>query len=221
MTVGHPSLLLRLAIAAHFAVALSVASPVHASDRDARDMRDDEVRPEIALRVGPGISGDRLERSIVPITIEAGIRVVPHMFVGASFAYVVDRYSGGREEIEPCAPRCSGSSTRRYRLGYEFRGDVTLVDPIDPWLGFGMYYEHSRETYDDGNGSLSWWGFVYFGVRAGIDVRITEHLGVGPFVSADLGYKRGEYEGPNGNVGVNRRTFIITYQYGLGVRYTF
>jgi hypothetical protein len=167
-----------------------------------------ETGIEAAIRSGYGVpfgggtdEGDTLSDSVigqVPIWIDFGYRVLDPLFVGLYFQYgfglLGSKYDGACElELD-----CSASDVR---FGVQAHYHFAPAETFDPWLGFGFGYEWlSIEiegqlfNVDDGEGmsgvefdfERTMSGLEYLSLHAGLDIRVTRRVTLGPFVSFSL-----------------------------------
>jgi hypothetical protein len=158
---------------------------------------DPAAGPELALRVGYGIptgnlqSGTSLDSyvsSTIPLVLEGGYRVDSSLFLGLRFQYAFANLKDPNA-LTSCGNNasCDGSVTTLGLEGiYRFVPDQTFA----PWVGLGGGYEWASADYtrQNVNGDV---GVTNKGFQAmfmlGGDVRVNDHLVLGPSVEAQLG----------------------------------
>lgn len=164
---------------------------------------------QIGLRVGYGIpfgkSGrtvsdlidGELSRSIkrqVPIGVDVGYRITPHVDVGLLLQYGFGLIgSSGDGNCNQPGVSCSSSDLV---LGAGARFHLSPTAWFDPWLGLGFGYERLDVSIDSGDQtfSASASGFEYLDVQLGGDARVAPNVAVGPFVGFAIGqYRTGTY----------------------------
>lgn len=171
------------------AAAVAAALPARAS---APPISEDEglevaVRAGWALPVGdtePGSSLGDLADAKLPLAFEVGYRF-DRRFAGAlylEFAPV---------SLDPsCAPgdECSAWAGR---FGVLLRVHAAPRSRLDPWIAAGFGIEHLRAEAPVG-GSAEAWALSWFGlevpVEAGLDVRLSPALSLGPYASFTLAW---------------------------------
>ena len=124
----------------------------------------------------------------VPLVADVGYKLTPNLFVGAYGGIAV----GGGGDVFGCGQgdvSCTSLSLRGGLLAqYHFLPDRK----VDPWIGYGIGYEHTGVTpsnppsYSVG-GTFSLAGWDYAHLMAGADFRLGTLLGVGPFADFSLG----------------------------------
>jgi hypothetical protein len=187
------------------ASATPTPKPADPSPRDVTATGTDEDRPdrsarlEVAARAAYGLPTGRADSNVamsdafsnvIPIWVDAGLRLTPETFVGGYFSYgVASVKSGGAV----CPSGASGCSAHDVRVGLELLYHVpSSGGRSDPWLGVGVGYEWL--TYDlsiptskgTNTGSETIRGFELLNLQAGYDYRIAPSVGLGPFVSFSL-----------------------------------
>lgn len=135
----------------------------------------------------------------IPIWFDLGARI-GKVYVGGYIAYGIVVFSSEHaddcEAIDDFAQSLGGSASCTFhglRLGanahYHF-GEPGAS--FDPWLGGGFGYEWLTQGVfleaqgREGDVSLTYHGFEFLNVQAGIDVPVSESAGFGPFIAATL-----------------------------------
>lgn len=158
----------------------------------------DDVAFEAGVRAGVGLplgkvsdpAGDLDDAvgSQIPLQLDLGVRLFRKVFLGAyvqyGFAFPSDDFPGcgdtGGVEID-----CSAHDVR---LGIEVLYHFLPHGKLDPWAGVGFGYEWATLSEESGNAELSWHvsGFEFVSFQFGLDVALSEHVRVGPFLSLSL-----------------------------------
>lgn len=173
-------------------VLATTSSVARADEETVRETPAAPVTFELGARVGVGApvgggirGGGPLARSIgvdVPFGLEAGVRLLDaHLQLGAiaSVAPLLVRDCVGEDA------RCRG---HQLDLGALVSWHFTPHRSASPWIGLGVGYERLDLLYAEAGSAID---LVAnggtLGVHAGFDVRMSEHLRVGPVVSGTFG----------------------------------
>jgi hypothetical protein len=117
----------------------------------------------------------------IPLWLDIGYMVTPDVMLGAygQFAPLVTRNCD-------TGASCRGSNVR---VGIQAQFLLSTVEKVNPWVGFGFGYEilslDERLTGDEVTASAR--GFELAHLQAGVDLRVTPALGIGPFVGYSIG----------------------------------
>ena len=129
----------------------------------------------------------------VPIFVEIGGKVIPHLFVGGYLGLGFGGPAGALKDS--CAnATCIGIGAR---FGAEVQYHILPDGPTNPWVGYGLGYESVGVVASQGSrtGSLSYNGFEFAHFMAGVDFRLSRVFGLGPFASFSIGqYRQFHYE---------------------------
>lgn len=114
----------------------------------------------------------------IPLQLDLGYRLDPHLFVGGYFQYGIgfvsdDTCTGGAD--------CSANSVR---LGLQATYHFTPVNQGNAgWLGAGIGYEWATLSAEGGGSELSTTasGFEFFNIQGGYDFKVTDQFRVGPY----------------------------------------
>lgn len=123
----------------------------------------------------------------IPIGLDAGYLITPHVYVGLLFLYGFGvESSAGRELCDPPSDDCVFRDTS---LGVDVQFHVKPSASFDPWVGLGAGYEWFDWVANPGLDQTAWTaaGFQYANVQIGGDVRLAPNLAAGPFVSISSG----------------------------------
>jgi hypothetical protein len=88
---------------------------------------------------------------MVPVWVDAGYRLNPNMYVGASFQY---GFAFVNTEKEPC----DGCSAKYMAFGANFLYHILPEAKFDPWAGVGVGYEILSMSLGDKAGDMSFSG---------------------------------------------------------------
>lgn len=129
---------------------------------------------------------DKLVSSAVPLWIDAGYRISPHVYLGAFFQYgigFVARSQGSSSVGAVCSETGVGCSITDLMFGADVQYHFLPSGPIDPYAGLGVGYEILTFDFTQGGqtGSLSMNGVQLLNLQLGADLKATPDLGVGPF----------------------------------------
>ena len=145
-------------------------------------------RPELALRVAYAVPYGHYEndtpndsgalstdiKAAVPLTLEAGARRAERLYLGAGATW--GRVLG--TSAPPYYVQNDGNTLRLAAHGrYEFRPGA----PVRPWAGLAGGVEWVQQGY------VTYFGFPYLAVDAGVAIPVRDPACLGPFVGASLG----------------------------------
>jgi hypothetical protein len=124
----------------------------------------------------PGDAVNDTARAGGAVDLEAGIRLAPHVSIGAY---------GGYAQFARSQLIAAGTQVRSMTFGvqgqYHFDPDARL----DPWIGLGAGYRVHAVSPDRGPDYLRH-GLTLARVRVGIDWRLSRAVAIGPVLGADL-----------------------------------
>jgi len=124
-------------------------------------------------------------RHQVPLSIVAGYKPIPYLFLGAYLTYA----PGFAGDLYEKVCETSSCAFHTVRAGAEARISILPKSIVNPWLGYGLGYERTWWSVES-DGELvdcSLDGFQYFHLLFGLDVRFHEILGVGPYLDLAQG----------------------------------
>jgi outer membrane protein W len=157
---------------------------------------------QVGLRLGYGVPfgktgstatdlvDDDLSRSIsgqIPIGIDAGYLITPHVYVGLLFQYGFGLVGSGGDAI--CNQTGVTCSTTDTTLGIGAHLHLDPTASFDPWIGLGVAYEwvDFSASLAGRSASSTGAGLQYVNVQLGGDISVAPNLAVGPFVSFSAG----------------------------------
>ena len=148
------------------------------------------LRTGIALPFGSVNGGTAMSDAFsaqAPLLLDLGWKVIPNLFVGAFGGAAVGGAAGQVDTTcQNLGVSCVGVA---YRFGivaeWNFRPDKT----VNPWAGYGVGYEIGSSSGDSAKNSVSnsVSGFDYAHLLGGVDFRLQDWFGIGPFVDAAIG----------------------------------
>jgi len=122
-----------------------------------------------------------------PLLLDVGWKIIPNLFVGAFGGAAVGGAAGQVDDA--CAQLGVSCLGVAYRFGilaeWNFRPDKT----VNPWGGYGLGYETGSSSGSNAKNSISnsVHGFEYAHLLGGVDFRLQDWFGIGPFVDAAFG----------------------------------
>lgn len=151
---------------------------------------------QMALRTGVMIPFGDVDKSIamadafspqVPLVVELGGKVIPHLFLGGFFGVGVGGVAG--KFADACKAANASCVAASVQLGVELQVHILPDKKLDPWLGYGIGY-----SANGGGGSangkdftVSTGGLDFAHLMAGLDVRLSRTIGLGPVVDFTAG----------------------------------
>jgi outer membrane protein W len=171
-------------------VVLGLALALGATSASAKDAADKNFR--IGARFGYAIPGGNLGNSgssslhdnvshQIPIAIDVGYLLTPHLLVGA-----YGQYGFATHRAQPYAWGGARGSASDLNFGVQAQYHSLLSQMLDPWVGLGAGYE----ILDQHNGDLDTLrlrGFEFAKLQAGLDFQVSDTFALGPFLSYSLG----------------------------------
>jgi outer membrane protein W len=110
----------------------------------------------------------------VPVSLEAGYFIAPHLLIGAYGQY---GFAAGGED--------SGDGTvRDVSFGIQAQYHAAPRAGIDPWLGLGVGYEILSNRSEQGDMVAR--GLELARLQAGLDLRVAPAFTLGPFLGLSL-----------------------------------
>ncbi len=123
----------------------------------------------------------------VPLFIEIGGKPIKQLFIGGYLGFGVGGAAGDtKDACDDFDVDCYGVSTR---FGVEAQYHILPAEDLNPWVGYGLGFEGVGLAVQDGDedGNISFGGFEFARLSAGVDFRISRVFGLGPFVDFSLG----------------------------------
>jgi|GEM_PF-295214 len=142
---------------------------------------------ELPLGLASSLALNDVVSGAVPLILDAGYFVNPHLYVGGYLLYGF-AFNASSSPTCPAAETCNGGLLR---FGAQARWHFSPERVVDPWAGAGLGYDilNLTQTDPDGNtvslGSLH--GFVLSFI-GGIDYKPLPYLGIGPYSELTVGH---------------------------------
>ncbi|HVH42830.1 MAG TPA: hypothetical protein VM925_10825, partial [Labilithrix sp.] len=153
------------------------------------------VRSGVAVPIGsfrdrgdPGIVGGRSDASDlvgpqIPLTLDIGAKVTKWIFVGGYVSFAAGLAGG--DLSTSCDSLRLDCRSLTFRIGAQVSYAIAPDDWLNPWLGYGLGY--SSITVGDDGADVTYRGFDFGHFMAGLDLRLSRTLGLGPFVDFTVG----------------------------------
>jgi outer membrane protein W len=123
----------------------------------------------------------------VPLTLDAGYRINPNVYVGgfATYGFLFVN----TDKSPTCKVNGVSCSGHHVELGANLHYHVAPDSTFDPWVGIGFGYEWLTVSVSEGNQSIdgTLTGFQFVNVQAGGDYKVAPNVGIGPFVMLAVG----------------------------------
>jgi hypothetical protein len=147
-----------------------------------------------------GADFDELSGGQVPLWFDLGLHFSEHFTVGMYLSYgsgiSSDELGRACDSAEAEAEAvgvdlsCSSSDVR---LGAQFLFHILPAQLVDPWVGVGTGWEWFSFTQrisaggESASGTFTVSGWEMFNLQAGVDFKLADRMGLGPFVSFSNG----------------------------------
>jgi outer membrane protein W len=151
----------------------------------------------------------------VPIWVDAGYRFTPNIMAGLYFQY---GFAFPSDTVCQNTSSCSGSDVR---FGVQGQYRISPHESVDPWLGIGVGYEWlTLSTMVAGlDSSLGLRGWEFLHLQGGVDFKVADGFGVGPFIDFSLAeYMTGSADGGGTSISGDVRDKALHEWLTLGVR---
>jgi len=123
----------------------------------------------------------------VPLFIELGGKPIKQLFIGGYMGVAFGGAAGDSSDAcDFVNADCIGISTR---IGVEVQYHILPDQDLNPWVGYGLGLESASlaVTKGDQDGNISYAGFEFVRLSAGLDFRVSRIFGVGPYADFSLG----------------------------------
>lgn len=166
------------------------------------------LRLDAQLPVGDTFSGTSLKSMVsgqAAAQVDAGWRIDPRWEVGAFFRY-------GLAFVNGC-PQGVSCSAHNLRVGVEGQLHLSPGTSVDPWIGLGTGYEFFTLSASTAKAKtdVTYKGLTFALLEVGADYRLSDVLGMGPYVEASAGQFSSDDSGD-----LSRKSLHLWL--GLGVR---
>jgi len=137
------------------------------------------VYPEETFNFGagviPGLKLSTIAADQVPIGLDVGYMVTPHILLGTYGQYGVNTHNWSN---------CDGCTAHDLHLGLQAQYHFDRDRVVDPWFGLGAGYESLAVTQAGEDRSFQGWQLLT--LQGGVDFRTTHALTIGPFASVSF-----------------------------------
>jgi hypothetical protein len=159
----------------------------------------------------------------VPILLEAGAKLTPNVFLGGYTSLSFGGAAGAFKSNYCSAPGAACTATS-FRIGAEIQYHFQPWERLNPWVGFGAGFEWTSvgNNFTGRSNGVTYSGFELAHLMAGLDVRFSRLLAIGPFLDFSLG-TYGKQHVVAFNIGQDSDiSHTATHEWlTLGLRFTF
>jgi len=136
---------------------------------------------------GDGLAMSDFVSGQVPLFMELGGKPIPNLFLGGYLGMGIGGAAGQMDTI--CNSGGVTCSSVGLRLGATVQYHILPGQTANPWLGYGAGFESQELRLSQGGqkGTISFSGFEYAHLMAGVDFRLSREFGIGPFVDFSIG----------------------------------
>lgn len=148
------------------------------------------LRTGVAVPFGEVDDGSKMSDSFtpqVPIIADVGIKVAPDLFIGA---YVGVSFGGVGDTVKQgCDAVGVGCTAFGVRFGIQAQYHFNPDGQWNPWVGYGIGLEllDASGSKNDDKLHAGLFGVEYAHFMAGVDYRVNDIVGIGPFADFALG----------------------------------
>lgn len=119
----------------------------------------------------------------VPLHLDIGAKPNKHVFIGGYVSLGLGLASGAlAKDCDRLGRDCRSLS---FRLGAQIHYAIAPDERFNPWVGYGLGI--SRLDVGDSGLDVGFRGFDFGRFMAGLDVRLSRTIGLGPFVDFTVG----------------------------------
>ena len=133
--------------------------------------------------VGGDPNASELVGPQIPLTLDIGAKVTKWIFVGGYVSFAAGLAAGDLSSACDTLRRDCRSLT--FRIGAQVTYAIAPDERLNPWLGYGLGYS-SINVGDDG-ADVTYRGFDFGHFMAGLDLRLSRTIGLGPYVDFTVG----------------------------------
>jgi len=119
-------------------------------------------------------------KSAVPLQLDLGYRLNPHVYVGGYFQYAF-------AQINTDKGPCDGCSAKDLAFGAGAAYHILPEGAFDPWIGVSFGYEILSTSLGSGDVDFSVKGMQFVNLQLGGDFLTSPGLTVGPVVNVAIG----------------------------------
>jgi hypothetical protein len=149
----------------------------------------------------------------LPLQLDLGWRFNPYIYVGGFFQYsFLFLASGFKDSCSQAGLSCSAGDIQ---FGLDFVYTILPYGGAIPYVGLGAGWEIATITGSAaGSGSVTYSGFQFLRILAGVDFRVASAFRVGPFANFSLG-QYSSFSSPNFNGSIDNKALHMWLQFGL------
>jgi hypothetical protein len=147
-----------------------------------------DVRTGVSVPLGKAEQGGKMSDLVgnqVPVIVDIGGKVIPELFLGGYFGLGFGGPAGQTKDF--CDANDFSCLAVSVQLGIEAQYQIIPAGRVDPWIGYGFGFESLALSQGNGSSSLSYGGFEFARIMAGVDFRVNRVFGVGPFFDLSMG----------------------------------
>lgn len=191
------------------AIRTGVAIPFgSAKDEDANDTAVAGARSELSDLAGPQI----------PVAIDLGAKPNKHVFIGAYVSLGFGLAAGALSDA--CDQLQRDCRSTSFRVGGQIHYSIAPDERLNPWVGYGLGL--SWLTVGDDGARTQLRGFDFGRFMAGLDIRVSRTVGLGPFADFAIGKYAGRtIETASGEVDEDLQGRAFHYWLTIGPRVVF
>jgi hypothetical protein len=119
----------------------------------------------------------------VPVTVDIGGKPNKFVFIGGYVSFGFGLAAGALSRT--CDSANLDCRSASFRIGAQIHYAIAPDDFVNPWVGYGLGYT-SIVVGDDGQ-RTTFRGFDFGHFMAGLDLRVSRTVGIGPFVDFTAG----------------------------------
>lgn len=123
----------------------------------------------------------------LPFLIDLGAKILPPLFVGV---YLGAAVGGAAGQVEAGCTRAGVNCTGvGFRFGIQAQYNFAPRARVNPWAGYGFGYEIAGSSGSNGTNQVTnrIRGFELAHLLGGVDFRLQDWFGIGPFADIALG----------------------------------
>jgi hypothetical protein len=119
----------------------------------------------------------------IPLAFDIGAKASKWIFVGGYLSLAAGLAAG--QLSASCDSLRLDCRALSFRIGAQIHYAIAPDDRLNPWVGYGLGY--SSVTVGDDGADVTYRGFDFGHFMAGLDVRVSRIVGIGPFVDFTVG----------------------------------
>lgn len=148
------------------------------------------LRTGVAVPIGSVSPTTKMSDALgiqVPLIVDLGAKIIPNLYIGGFLGVALGNVAGQAAKVcDAAGVNCTGVG---FRGGIDAQWNFQPDKRINPWVGLGFGYEIATSSGSDGSNSVSnnIRGFELLHILGGVDFRLQDLFGVGPFFDGALG----------------------------------